>query len=134
MRDAEPTAEESRFFGELSTRIPVLMDWYYEDADGSLWMIISHDFVVSNVIRDTLRLDYDGRNLRGGWSPAYLNWDDGVRAADAGIDTGPPDGLHVDNVSRESAVQIAAEWFIVHIAKWDRSGSSRRGRRRSELS
>ena len=45
-------------------------------------MIVSR-FVVDNVVRKTLRLDYDGHSLRGGWSPAFLSWDDGVRAADA---------------------------------------------------
>lgn len=125
MREARPTAEESLFLAELSERIPGLMDWYHEDADGSRWMIVSHDFVVGNAVRATLRLDYDGRGLRGGWSPACLNWDDGARAADAGIDTRPPDGLHVDDVARESAVQIAADWFAAHIAKWDPSASGR---------
>ncbi|WP_191093755.1 hypothetical protein [Nocardia colli] len=59
-------------------------------------------------------VDYDGISLRGGWSPACLNWDDGVRAGDAGIDTSPPQGLHHDNIAPLRAAQVAAEWFITH--------------------
>lgn len=55
-----------------------------------------------------------------GRSPADLNWDDGVRAADAHVDTGPLDGLSVDNVTCEEAVEIAADWFLAHIARRDR--------------
>jgi hypothetical protein len=94
------------------------MDWYHQDADGALWIIVSYDFVIGNAVRATLRLDYDGHDLRGGWSPAYLNWDDGVRATDARIDLDPPDGLNIENVSRVSAAEIAAGWFLPHIAGW----------------
>ncbi|WP_280433575.1 hypothetical protein [Nocardia brasiliensis] len=65
-------------------------------------------------IRDTLRVDYDGISLRGGWSPASLNWDDGVRANNAGIVTAPPDGLRRDNVAPVRAAHVAAEWFLAH--------------------
>ncbi len=77
-------------------------------------MIVSHDFVVGGGIRDTLRVDYDGSSLRGGWSPANLNWDSGVRAQDAQIDTTPPDGISMDNVDPERAAAAAAKWFTAH--------------------
>lgn len=117
MSDREPTAAERRFFEDLLVRLPELHDWYHEDPDGRPWMIVSHDFVVDRSIRATLRVDYDGRDLRGGWSPACLNWDDGVRAADASIDTNPPDGLSRDGVAPDVAAAIAGQWFAEHIAR-----------------
>jgi hypothetical protein len=121
MPDREPTATERIFFDELSALVPGLHDWYHDDPDGTPWTLISHDFMVGGGIRDTLRLDYDGKDLRGGWSPASLNWDSGVRAGDAQIDTTPPDGLSRDDVEPKEAAAIAAKWFAAHIAKWDLS-------------
>ena len=68
--DADSTPDGTRFFQELSRRVPGLDEWYHADADGTLWMCVSFDFVTSNVITATLRLDWDGHSLRGGWSPA----------------------------------------------------------------
>ncbi|TFV95286.1 hypothetical protein [Orlajensenia leifsoniae] len=116
MRDEDPTEAESTFFTLLSVQVPGLEAWYHFDEVGSPWMIVSHDFVVGDAVRKTLRLDYDGHSLRGGWSPACLNWDDGVRAADAHIDTSSPDGLAVDDVSVAAAAAVAAEWFRRRIA------------------
>jgi len=120
--DAVPTAEQASFFAEISACIPELMDWYRRDADGTPWMIVSYDFMAGDLVVATLRLDYDGRNLRGGWSPASVTPDDAARAADRGIDTGLPDGLCVDDVSPEAAAQIATGWFLAHIARWRRAG------------
>jgi len=61
---------------------------------------------------------YDGKDLRGGWSPACLNWDSGVPAHDAQIDTTPPDGLSADDVSPAAAAALAGQWFADHIARW----------------
>jgi hypothetical protein len=116
-RGSEPTPVEARFFRELDARVGGLDDWYHLAADGTLWMMVSCTFIADGQVVATLRLDYDGRSLGGGWSPANLNWDDGVRAIDAGIDTGPPDGLTADNVSCEESIDIAAEWFLAHIAR-----------------
>jgi hypothetical protein len=109
---------EARFFRELGKRVRGLDEWYHRDADGTPWMLVSYTFVANGGLAvGTLRLDYDGWDLRGGWSPSDLNWDDGVRAADAQVDTGPPDGLSVDCVTCEEAVEIAAEWFGRHVAR-----------------
>jgi len=60
-----------------------------------------------------LRLDFDERGIRGGWSPASLNWDDGVRAEEARIDVSGPDGVRylADGASVEDLARRAAEWF-----------------------
>ncbi|WP_280448898.1 hypothetical protein [Nocardia brasiliensis] len=115
VREQDPTPDEQRFFDALIAQVPEVDDWYHADEDGTLWVTVSLDFVDSTGhIRDTLRVDYDGISLRGGWSPACLNWDDGVRANNAGIDTAPPDGLHRDNVAPVRAAHVAAEWFLAH--------------------
>jgi len=33
------------FFEELTRRISDLHDWYHEDSEGTLWMVVSYDFV-----------------------------------------------------------------------------------------
>lgn len=114
----EPTAQERIFFDELSALVPDLHDWYHDDPDGTPWMIVSHDFVVDGELRKTLRVDFDGRGLRGGWSPAYLNWDSGVRARDAQINTTPPDGLSSNDLEPTEAAATAAAWFVAHLARW----------------
>ncbi|GAA1580922.1 hypothetical protein GCM10009804_41900 [Kribbella hippodromi] len=119
MSDREPTATERTFFDELSALVPGLHDWYHADPDGTPWMLVSHDFVAGGGIVRTLRADYDGNALRGGWSPANLNWDGGIRAHDAHIDTNPPAGLCHDNVEPNQAATITAQWFATHIAKWN---------------
>lgn len=116
-RDDDPTPEERAFFGQLSGLVVDLQDWYHTDDDGTLWMLVSYDFIASGAIHATLRVDYDGSSLRGGWSPACLNWDSGVRAADAGIETGPPEGLHLDGVTPYEAAAATAIWFRMHIAR-----------------
>ncbi|GIF75244.1 hypothetical protein [Asanoa siamensis] len=69
--------------------------WLRQDDDRTPWLLVSHDFVVGNAMHDTLRLDFDDAGIRGGWSPANLNWDGEVRAEAADIDTTGPDGINV---------------------------------------
>ncbi|MDQ6941585.1 MAG: hypothetical protein M3169_03610 [Candidatus Eremiobacteraeota bacterium] len=111
------TEQEAIFIRELAATNSELQ-WYPHDAkDGSPWLIVSYDMVVGHTILDTLRLDYDGECIRGGWSPAFLNWDDGVPAIEAGIELSPPDGIERHGTPSDLA-RIAAEWFADHIARW----------------
>jgi hypothetical protein len=116
MRAASPTPGEAEFLALLKERVSGVDDWYHEDADGTPWMIVSYDFVVANAVRATLRVDFDGHSLRGCWSPAFLNWDDGVRAVGERFDTGPPDGLSAGEVSVREAADLAAAWLLARIA------------------
>jgi hypothetical protein len=111
-----PTSDETRFLAPLKERVPGVDDWYHEDADGAPWMIVSYDFVTDNVVRATLRVDYDGHSLRGCWSPAFLNWDDGVRAEGEHFDTGLPDGLIANDIGVRQAAELTATWLLSHIA------------------
>jgi hypothetical protein len=70
--------------------MPGLGYWLHEDGDGTPWLLVSFDFTEGNVVRGTLRLDFDATGITGGWSPAFLNWDDGIRCAIAGISTVAP--------------------------------------------
>jgi len=83
--------------------------WLHEDEAGR-WLLVSKDVVEGGTIRATLRLDYDGSRIEGGWSPACLNWDDGVRARDAGVDIQGPDGIEADGPP-ELLAELAARWF-----------------------
>jgi hypothetical protein len=91
--------------------------WFHETPDGTPWIIASWDFVVDDCIHDTLRVDFDGKRILGGWSPACLNWDDGVAAEEAGIDTSPPDGIVLEGTPEELA-EAAIRYFEDHIARW----------------
>lgn len=111
MRDEPPTADELAFFDTLSGLLPGVQDWYYKDPDGDLWMIASYDLTEAGVVRLTLRCDFDGARLLGGRSPGFLNWDDGVRAEDAGVDTRSGEGLDELVTSPLAAARAAAAWF-----------------------
>jgi hypothetical protein len=118
VRDEEPAADESVFFGALVERIPALQDWYYRDDDGRMWMIVSWDIAPDGQrITETWRCDFDGRRLLGGRSPGFLNWDDGVPAVAAGIDVDGARGLKVDVTDPLHAADIAAAWFKARIAE-----------------
>jgi hypothetical protein len=103
---------------------------FHEGADGRIWLMAYIDLVQDGRIRDTLRLDFDERGIRGGRSPAFLDWDDGVRAEDADVDAGPPDGVDVsgDGRSPEQLACIAGEWFAGHHRRWADSARARRRR------
>jgi len=69
-----------RRFGSRVDRPPYLDVWLHTDAEGHPWMLISLDFTEAGAVRDTLRLDFDGASIAGGWSPYFLNGDDAVKA------------------------------------------------------
>lgn len=117
-RKRETTATERTFLDALLTICPDLDVWLHEDDDGTPWLIASRDFSVERVIHDTLRADFDGTAVKGGWSPACLNWDGGVRADNADIDTGPPDGLDLSGQTPAELAKATAEWFLAHEQRW----------------
>ncbi len=111
MRESPPTAIESAFFNRLSALVPDAQDWYHIDDDGTPWMTASYDDTIDGVMATTWRIDFDGRELVGGQSPANLNWDDGVRGRATGMSLEPPDGLVQTVSTAVEAAQIAADWF-----------------------
>ncbi len=115
-----PTEAEAQFTAMLERLLPGLDYWLHRDADGVAWLLVSTDFVVGNAVRDTLRLDFDPAGIQGGWSPGCLNWDGGVRAETAGIDTAAPDGIHESAAGRTTGelARAAAEWFAEHRRRW----------------
>ena len=122
----------------MDALLPGLDYWLHEDDDGSPWLLVSEDFCIGNTIGDTLRLDFDATGMRGGWSPAFLNWDDGVRAETAAINTNGPDGMMVAAADRSPAelARVAADWFTGHRRRWPTSdreaGAARMVRRADE--
>jgi hypothetical protein len=129
-RREHPIAAEIGFAQVLDELMPGLDYWLHQDPDNTPWMLVSLDFVVNNVVRDTLRLDVDETGIRGGWSPANLNGDDGVRASDAGMDTAGPDAIHLD-AGRVPVADLpvrAGSWFAHHQVSWPASSRAARWR------
>ncbi|MFN8550554.1 MAG: hypothetical protein U0103_03615 [Candidatus Obscuribacterales bacterium] len=62
----------------------------------------------------TLRLDFDGVSIKGGWSPSNLNWDAEVPATDAGVDLSEPDGIDKTGENPNELACQAARWFLHH--------------------
>jgi hypothetical protein len=125
-RRQEPTPAEVAFAEALDALLPRLNYWLHEDADGTPWLLVSFDFAEGNVVHDTLRLDFDAGGIKGGWSPASLNRDDGVRCALAGVGTAPPEGIDITSppASPIELPQRAAAWFQHHQAIWPASPRS----------
>jgi hypothetical protein len=122
-RREKPTPAETAFAAALDELLPHLDYWLHEDDDRTPWLLVSYDFIEDNHVHDTLRLDFDAAGIKGGWSPAFLNWDDGVRCALARISTAPPDGIDITSppVSPADLPQLAAAWFGHHQATWHSS-------------
>jgi hypothetical protein len=116
VRDTDPTEAERRFVDALQRAVPDVLDWYHVDDGGTLWMTVSVDVSRDGAVGTTWRCDWDGRRLLGGRSPGFLNWDDGVRARDAGVQTSPPEGLDADADDPETAATIAARWFAERLS------------------
>lgn len=119
-------AEEAFVAAVVRDEPPFLDVWRHFDTDGSPWLLISCDFVFDGAVRDTLRLDFDGKVAKGGWSQFFLNGDDGVRAESAGVDVDGPDGIAIDVESLPEAAHQVRHWFERHYLAWP--NSSRRHR------
>jgi len=126
----QPTHAESAFAEALNALWPGLIYWLHQDADGIPWLLVSLDFPGNDVVRDTLRLDFDATGIKGGWSPAFVNWDSGVRAGLAEIDTAGPDGIEETGTQASPAelAQRAANWFQHHSTTWHDSERNARWR------
>lgn len=111
------TPEELAFLTALMPGRPWLQVWPREDADATPWLCVSLDLSPDNSIVKTARADFDGTSAKGGWSPSCLNWDDGVRALDAGIDVGGADGLDAVGDPTELA-RLVGLWLDRHRAAW----------------
>jgi hypothetical protein len=126
-RGGEPTGAELAFATVLNALAPGLDYWLHADGDGTPWLLVSLDLIEGRSVRATLRLDFDDRGIRGGWSPSCLNWDDGMRAEEALIELSGPDGLvfPANGSSVEDLARCAAGWFIQSKkGRWaDHSGS-----------
>jgi hypothetical protein len=113
---APRTKHEERFLAALMPTFPDGDVWPHEDARGP-WLLISVDIVEGGWIRAVPRLDFDGGSIRGGYSPAALNWDNGVRAANAGVGPQSPGWISLDG-SPEDLAAAAAAWFRDRVRLW----------------
>jgi len=111
----EPTPLEKDFVEPLLLEFPDLQDWFHADRDGTPWLMLSCDFLGDRGVVATLRLDYDGQSLLGGWSPSCLNWDAEMRASDVPIDTTGPDGLSFRPSSTADAIDQTRAWISARI-------------------
>ncbi|ARJ06465.1 hypothetical protein GCM10010988_17180 [Cnuibacter physcomitrellae] len=111
-RTSKPTDDEQLFRRLVVEQIPNADFWYHQDAGSEApWMMVSLDVEDGKRIMRTWRCDFDGERLEAGLSPAGLNWDDGVRASDAGIDVHGADGMSLEVVDIPTAAEVAVRWF-----------------------
>ena len=109
------TPAERVFLSQLLSDTPPFLDvWLHDDNDGTPWLIASLSFGEGTSVHSTLRLDFDGASIRGGWSQYNLNGDDGVRASDADVDFLGEDGIDVTSGGPEKLAALAREWFEHH--------------------
>jgi hypothetical protein len=105
------TLGEAEFTNALRERVPNLkVEVWPQVTNGHPWLLVSWN--------DNLRLDFDGRSIRGGWSPSSLNWDCDVPAQLAGTDTAPPDGIEMLQGTPTELANAAASWFERRAADW----------------
>ena len=119
--DDRPTPFETSFLAALDPRGLDLACWYHQDGDGAPWMLVSLDLCEDDRVSRTLRIDVDESGIRGGESPACLNWDHGVRAEAAEIGLTPPGGLSMSGSDVAALGTAASAWF------WERSKSLEAG-------
>jgi hypothetical protein len=111
MREQPPTPDEAAFYASVLASVPAAHDWYHADDDGTLWMTVSYDVVADGGVTETWRVDFDGRELVAGRSPAGLNWDDGVRGRETGMSLAAPHGFVAAVDSVEQAAGVTVAWF-----------------------
>ncbi|MDQ7806450.1 hypothetical protein Q5425_22140 [Amycolatopsis sp. A133] len=70
-REGGPTDAELAFATSLNSLAPGLDYWLHADDDGTPWLLVSLDFFKKRAVSATLRLDFDDRGIRGGWSPSF---------------------------------------------------------------
>jgi hypothetical protein len=104
------TDAESRFVTALRRQLETVQIWLHT-TEHRPWLIASVDVVRDRHIERTWRIDFDQSAVEGGLSPASLNWDDGVSASEAGINTDPPLGLPLTTGTPEDLAELVAEWF-----------------------
>lgn len=116
--DFEPrTDAEGRFLEVLLPLVPDLDIWDRYDRNGRPWLLVSLDIVSDGWIKAVPRIDFDGRAITGGYSPAMLNWDAESTAAECGIDPQGPGGIHLTGSPAELA-EAAAGWFRGRLDRW----------------
>lgn len=133
-----PTPREAEFMDALEELIPLALEFdLWTDEDGTPWVMTYLGLLGGadgRTIMRTLRLDFDSAGIRGGWSPYNMNGDAGVRAAKAGVDTSPPQGIAMaaDGSTPAELARAAAEWYQRRQEDWkkEREQASRDRRRR----
>jgi hypothetical protein len=90
-----------------------------ESRDGRSWLLVHIDLDKEGRPVKTMRLDFDEYGIRGGRSPASLNWDVDVPAVEAGVDLRPPEGISVPRSASpvEELAGRAADWFEWHLRR-----------------
>ena len=112
-QDRPLTDDERTFLGAVR---PANVDelglavWRHSD-DLGLWLLVSYDLVVDGRIREVLRVDFDGESICGGFSPQFLNGDDGVRAGRAGVRIDGREGLPLTPGEPSELGQVVTTWF-----------------------
>ena len=110
--EIEMTSAEVRFVEILTERVGEEIDIWLHATENRPWLIASLDVSDGRRVLRTFRVDFDGSTVVGGRSPASMNWDFGVSADEAAIDTQPPHGLPRTNGKPEVLAEVAAEWFL----------------------
>ncbi len=115
----EAVRERAGHWNSLGIESMDTQAWVYGDEVIDEWVMLHVDIVADNKILRTLRVDVDRARVRGGISPGSLDWDEGMRAEDAGIDTRPPDGLEesVKDYSVSGIAERIVSWLEAEIGK-----------------
>ncbi len=112
------TEAEAAFLGLVLDRIDGLDVWPRELKDGTPWLLLSLDLPLNGShIEAVARLDFMGDTVRGGYSPAFLNWDSELTAGEAGIEVSGPAGLDLTD-SVETLAAETVRWFADRADGW----------------